>query len=80
MSQLATVCRNKVKVELKVEIESLSRQRAFYSDIAEEECKEDYRNTLNSVAAMIKGKWQRNFVATIFLLSQHKSDRLKRGV
>ena len=78
MSQLATVCFNKVKAELKVEIESLSRQRAFYSDIAEEECKEDYRNTLNYVAAMIKGKWQRNFVATIFLLSQHKRLKISR--
>ena len=54
MSQPAAVCRNKVQAELKAEIESLSRQRVFYCDIAEEECKEDYRNTLNSVATMIK--------------------------
>ena len=54
MSQPAVVCRNKVQAELKAEIESLSRQRVFYCDITEEECKEDYRNTLNSVATMIK--------------------------
>ena len=54
MSQLAAVCRNKVQAELKAKIESLFRQRFFYRDIAEEECKEDCRNTLNFVATMIK--------------------------
>ena len=54
MSQPAAICRNKVQVELKAEIESLSQQRVFCRDIAEEECKEDCRDTLNSVATMIK--------------------------
>ena len=54
MSQPVTVCRNKVQVELKVEIEFPSQQRVFYRDIAEEECKEDCRDTLNSVTTMIK--------------------------
>ena len=75
MSQPAAVCRNKVQVELKAEIESLSRQRVLCHDIAEEECIKDYRDTLNSVAIMIKAKWQRKFVATILPLLQHK--RLK---
>ena len=75
MSQLAAVCRNKFQVELQAEIEYLSRQRVFCRDIAEEECKEDYRDTLNSVTTMVKGKWKRNFVLTMLLLLQHK--RLK---
>ena len=54
MSQPVAVCRNKVQVELKAQIESLSRQRVFCRDIAKEECKEDCRDTLNSVATMIK--------------------------
>ena len=54
MSQPAAVCHNKVQAELKVEIESLSRQRVFCRDIAEEECKEDCRDTLNSIATLIK--------------------------
>ena len=54
MSQPAAVCHNKVQAELKAEIESLSRQRFFYRNIAEEECKEDCRDTLNSIATMIK--------------------------
>ena len=78
MSQLAVVCRNKVQAELKAEIESLSRQRVFCHDIAEEECKEYYRDTLNYVVTMIKGKWQRNFVATILPLSQHKRLKISR--
>ena len=54
MSLLATVCHIKVQAELKAEIEYLSRQRVFCHDIAKEECKEDCRDTLNSVATMIK--------------------------
>ena len=54
MLQPAVVCRNKVQAELKAEIESLSRQRVFCRNIAEEECKEDYRDTINSIATMIK--------------------------
>ena len=54
MSQPAAICRNKVQAELKAEIESLSRQRVFYCNIAEEECKEDCRDTLSSIAIMIK--------------------------
>ena len=50
MSQPAAVCRNKVQAELKAEIESLSRQRFFYRDIAEEDC----HDTLNSITTMIK--------------------------
>ena len=53
MSRQAAVCCNKVQVELKEEIESLSRQRVFCRDIAEEECKEDCRDTLNSVATLL---------------------------
>ena len=37
MSQPAAICRNKVQVELKAEIESLSQQRVLCRDIAEEE-------------------------------------------
>ena len=54
MSQPAAVCRNKVQAELKAVIESLSQQRVFCHDIVEEECKEDCRDTLKSVAKMIK--------------------------
>ena len=54
MSKPAAVCRNRVQAELKVEIESLSRQRVFCHDIAEEECKENYRDNLNSIETMIK--------------------------
>ena len=57
MSQPVAVCRNKVQAELKVKMESLSQQRVFYHNIAEEDCrdtKEDYRDTLNSVTTMIK--------------------------
>ena len=54
MSQPATVCRNKVQAELKVEIESLTRQRVFCRDIAKEECKEYCHDTLNSITTMIK--------------------------
>ena len=53
MSQITFVCRNKVQAKLKAEIESLLRQRVFYRDIAEEEGKEDCRDTLNSIAIMI---------------------------
>ena len=56
MSQPEAVCHNKVQAELKAEIESLSQQRVFFRDIAEEKCKEDCCDTLNSVARMIKGK------------------------
>ena len=54
MSHPTAACRNKVKAELKAEIESLLQQRVFCPDIAEEECKEDCRDTLNSVVTMIK--------------------------
>ena len=37
MSQLATICRNKVQDKLQAEIESLSRQRVLCCDIAKEE-------------------------------------------
>ena len=72
MSQTAAVCRNKVHVELKAEIESLSRQRVLCHDIADEEWIKDYRDTLNSVTIIIKAKWQRKFVSTILPLLQHK--------
>ena len=78
MSQPTAVYCNKVQAELKVEIESLSRQRVLCRDIAEEECKEECRDTLNSVETMIKGKWQRNFVATILPLSQLKRLKIRR--
>ena len=54
MSQPADVCHNKVQAKLKEEIEPLSQQRILCHDIAEEECKEDYHDTLNSVVTMIK--------------------------
>ena len=54
MSQLAAVCRNKVKAELKGERESLLRQRILCRNIAEEECKHYCRDTLNFVTTMIK--------------------------
>ena len=37
MSQPTTICHNKDQVELKVEIESLLRQRVLCRDIVEEE-------------------------------------------
>ena len=54
MSKPAAVYHNKVQAEFKAKIESLSQQRVFYLDIVEEECKEDYRDTLKFVATMIK--------------------------
>ena len=67
MSQLATVCRNKVQAELKTEIEFLSRQRVSCRDIAEEECKEDCRDTLNPVATMIKANGKGTLLRQSFL-------------
>ena len=60
MSLPSIVCRNKGQVELNSEIESFSQQREFGHDIAEEECKEDYRDTLNSIATMIKANGKGN--------------------
>ena len=54
MSQPATVCCNKVQAELNAKIESLSQQRVFCHNIVEEECKEYCRDTLNSIATIIK--------------------------
>ena len=54
MAQPAAVCHNKVQVEFKKE-EELCRDKEFFChDIAEEECKEDYRNTLYSIAKFSK--------------------------
>ena len=47
MSQAANLCRNKVQAELKEEIE-------LCRDIAEEVCEEDCRDTLDSIATLIK--------------------------
>ena len=54
MSQPTVGCRNKVQAKFKDEIESLPRQRVFYRDIAEEECKEDCCDRVKIVATMIK--------------------------
>ena len=54
MSQPAVVCRKKVRAELKAERESLSQQRILCCNIAEEECKHYYHDTLNFVTTMIK--------------------------
>ena len=54
MSHPEAICCSKVHAELKAKIESLSPQRVFYHDIAEEKCKEYCYNTLNSVVTMIK--------------------------
>ena len=54
MSQPATLCRNKVQAEIKEEIELCHEKEFFYCDIVEEECEEVYRDTLYSVATLIK--------------------------
>ena len=63
MSQPAIVCRNKVQAKLKAKIELYRDKHYFFHDIAEEECKEDCRDTLNFVVTMIKangkGTWSR---------------------
>ena len=47
MSQPVDLCHNKVQAELKEEIE-------LCRDTTEEVCEEDYRDTLDSVATLIK--------------------------
>ena len=50
MSQPAVVCQD----QLKEKIEFCRDKEFFYHDITKEECKEDCRDTLNSVTTMIK--------------------------
>ena len=60
MSQPAALCRNKVQVELKEEIELCCDKEFFCCD------------TLDSCHDIDQGKWQWNFVTIILTLSQHK--------
>ena len=46
MSQLAAVCRNKVQVELKVEIESLSRKRIIVATLLKKNVKKNVTTLL----------------------------------
>ena len=73
MSQPVAVCCNKVQAELKAKIEYLSRQRVLYRDTAEEEYKEDCRDTLNSVATMIKANGKGTLSQQSFLCHNIKS-------
>ena len=54
MSQPAFVCRNKVQAELKAEIEFSCDKEFFYREIIEEDCEEDCRDTLYSIATLSK--------------------------
>ena len=54
MSQPAALCHNKVQAKMKKEIELYHDKEFFYLDIAQEECEEVYRDTLYSVATLIK--------------------------
>ena len=54
MSQPAALCRNKVQVEIKEEIELCRGKEFFCCNIAEEECEEVCRDTLYSIATLIK--------------------------
>ena len=54
MSQLATLCRNKVLVEIKEELELCRNKEFFYRDNAEEECEEVCSDTLYFFATLIK--------------------------
>ena len=54
MSQPVAIFRNKVQAEIKEEIELCCDKEFFCRDIAEEECEEVCRNTLYSVATLIK--------------------------
>ena len=67
MSQPEVVCRNKGRVELKAERESLSRQRILCCNIAEEECKHYYRDTLNFVVTMIMANGKETLSRQFFL-------------
>ena len=54
MSQLAVLCHNKVHVELKEEIELCRNKEFFCHNTAEEVCEEACRDTLDSVATLVK--------------------------
>ena len=54
MSQPAALCGNKVQAEIKEEIELCRDKEFFCHDIAEEECEEVCRDTLYSIATLIK--------------------------
>ena len=54
MSQPVVLCRNKVQVELKEEIELCRDKEFFCRNTVEEACEEDFRDTLDSVATWIK--------------------------
>ena len=61
MSQPAAVCRNKVQAELKAEIEFCRDKEFFCRDIAEEDCEEDYRDTLYFVVTLSKANGGETF-------------------
>ena len=54
MSQQETVCSNKVQVELKEELELCSDKEFLCRNTTEEVCEKDCRDTLDSVATLIK--------------------------
>ena len=54
MSQLETLCHNKVQAKIKEEIELCRDKEFFCRDIADEECEEVCCDTLYSVATLIK--------------------------
>ena len=54
MSQPTTLCRNKVQAELKEEIELYCDKEFFCHDTVEEVCEEDWCDTLDSVATLVK--------------------------
>ena len=54
MSQPADLCHNKVQAELMEEIELCSDKEFFCRNTAKEVCEEDCRDTLDSVATLIK--------------------------
>ena len=54
MSQPTALCHNKVQAKIKEEIELCHDKEFFYHDIAEEECEGVCRDTLYSVATLIK--------------------------
>ena len=47
MLQPAALCRNKVQVEPKEEIELCRDKESLFRDTVEEMCEEDYHDTLN---------------------------------
>ena len=61
MSQQIALCRNKVQAETKEEIELCCDKEFICRNIAKEECEEVCRDTLYSVATLIKANGKRTF-------------------